>query len=868
MPASQPTHQSEDPIPALVDLMVRGRADVRSRHEAGASGIETTRRLSDLVDRLIAAMFTLALERVPMPPTHGAEITIAATGGYGRRRLAPFSDIDVTFIVSEEDDPWLDGVAKEMFFLITSVFTQGAGLKVGYAYRTFRDLEDVDGQTQTALLDARLVVGERALFYRFREELIRHIRPAVFVWSKLQERREALNQYGDSVYVVEPNVKMGAGGLRDLHMAEWLAKATMGTGLEDPWGRLRTIGLIQEDEFHAINAGREFMLRLRNAIHWLAGKPLDALTTERQPEVASQLGYADAGKKSAVEQMMDDYYRHAATIQRISRKVPAKATKQPLRLDAGLVIKGGRITATDLALMEKEPSAAIRILHLSQQYGFPLSPEVEEMIGDYAARNEAPMDDPDSRRLFLEVLRHPTGVYATLRQLADLEVLPRIIPAYGPLLRLLPAEPIHNHTVGEHSLRVVRELEKMREERDPENAIYREVFASLERPEVLILAALLHDLGKVRGGGHHAEVGAQMVRTIGYNLGLDEEGDDLLSFLVRHHDLMPTLARTRDPELPETVAKLTETAKTADYLASLFLLCTADLSTLGTDTWIHVQLDFLSRLFIKADRALAQPSTVDPTPEKIRSGVNRLQRELNLRNLPEETVRAFCRDMPASYLLNTDLDSIVRHIQAIDRLSSGPVVDFHEERRKPWTVITVATSDAPGLLAKISGVLYAHDVNVHSARVFTRSSEQAIALDELVVDAYNRPLPPHVQAEIERDLVAVLDGSLSLSDLLARRAKELGPGTAARSVQIHNDLSETYTVVEVEVPDEKGLLFRLASAMSAMHWSIHNARIGTRSGKARDVFYVTDKHNRKIEADDLDLHVALSDGLAAGPAVE
>ncbi len=857
-----------DPSAALVDLLVRGREEVRARHEAGASGIDATRRLSDLVDRLIMAMFRIALERVPAESRRNPEITIAATGGYGRRRLAPFSDIDVTFIVSEEDDPVLDGVAKEVFFLITKVFTDGAGLKVGYAYRTLRDVEEIDTQTQTALLDARWVAGDRALFYRFRDDLIRYIRPAVFVWHKMEERLNALKTHGDSVYLVEPNVKMGAGGLRDLHTAEWLAKATMGMGLEDPWGRLRTIGLIAEDEFHAITAGREFLLRIRNGMHWLAGSELDALTADRQDALAEQLGYRDTPAKPAVQTMMSDYYQHAATIQRISRKVAAKSLKHPLRLDDGLVMKGGQVTPTDLSLMEKDPSAALRVLHLAQQYDFPLSPEVEEIIGDYAARTDEQLDDPDSRRLFLQILRHPKNVYATLRQIADLGVMPRIIPAYGPLLRLLPAEPIHSHTVGEHSLRVVRELERMRDERDSDHAIYRDLFARLDRPEVLMLAALLHDAGKVRGGGRHAEVGAQMVETIGFNLGLDEEGVAMLSFLVLHHDLMSNLARTRDPEQPESAAELSATVKHPDSLGPLYLLSSADLRTFGADTWIHVQLDALTRLFVHTDQTLNRPEPASQTPERIERNVRRVRRALNQRNLPEEAVRAFCEDMPASYMLNTELEKIVRHIHLMERLPSGPVVDFHEERLRPWTVLTVIAPDAPGLLARIAGVLFAHDVNVHSARLFTREGETPVAVDELLVEAHNRPLPEPVQAEIARSLTGVLDGSVSLADILSRRGKEMGPGASVRSMHLHNDLSETFTVAEVEMPDEKGLLYRLASAMTALNWSIHNARIGSRAGEARDVFYVTDANGQKIKADDLDLHMALSDGLAAGPPVE
>jgi [protein-PII] uridylyltransferase len=861
-PEPDPNHA--DPADTLLQTLARGREEAHARHVSGASGIDVTRRLSDTVDRALAGIFQAVLKSYPKAGKKPPRMTVIATGGYGRRRLSPYSDVDLTFIVGEENDPLMDGVVRDMFFLITRVLTEGAGLRVTYAYRTPRDVEDLDTRSQTALLDARWVAGDRSLFYHFREEMMRTIRPAVFVWHKLHERLDALREYGDSVYLVEPNVKMGAGGLRDLHIAEWLAKATMGTGFEDPWGRLRAIGLIEEDEFHAITAGREFLLRVRNGIQWQTDRMADELTTDVQPDLAVQFGYEDRPEKSAVGQMMSDYYRHAAAIQRISRKVAAKCMKHPLRLEVGLVMKGGQITPTDLTLLEKDPAAALRVIHLAQAYQFPLSPEVEEMLGDFAARSDTQLDDPDSHRVFLQILRHPRNIYSALRQMADLGLLPRVIPAYGPLLRLLPSEPGYTHTVGEHSLRVVRELERMRGE--TERTIYAEVFNSMDRPAVLMLGALLHDVGRVQAEQSHADVGAEMVRTIGANLGLDEESIAMLSFTVRHYDLMPRLTRGRDPEQPETVAELVRAVTNPSWLAPLFLLACADLRALGTETWIHVQMEFLMRLFLRAEPAITRPVAGGDETELVETGIERVRDELSSRDISDDVVRAFCDAMPASYLLHTNLDDIVRHIGMIERLDLGPVIDFHDEHPKPWTVMTVAAADTPGLLADLAGVLYAHDVSVHTARVFTRAGDGGVALDELWVEAQNRPLTAAVQREVTRDLRAVLCGEVSPTEILARRGRELGPPAPIRTVRVNNEASELYSVVEIEMPDEKGLLYRLASTMTAMEWQIHNARVVTGASEVRDTFYITDRGGRKVKAEDVDL--ALGNGMLSDPAAE
>jgi len=849
------------PVAELVSTLKRERDAVRRRHMDGASGIEVTRRLSDLVDRLVVSMFNLAVERVPGAVAEPS-ICLVAAGGYGRRRLAPFSDIDMTFIVAHEDDPVLDGIAREMFFLITDVLTEGVGLRIGYAYRPLGEIEDLDIASQTALLDARLVCGDRALFYRFREELLRSIQPAVFAWTKIHEREEALHESGDSLYYLEPNVKMGAGGLRDLHTAEWLAKVTMGVGLQDPWGRLRIGGYISEEEFQSVTAGRDYLLRLRNGLHWMTDEALDIVLRDRQAEIAAQLGFAGDGKRTPVDQMMEEYYRHAASIRRISRKAAAKCMKQSLRLDTGFVIKAGQVTPTDVTLLEREPSAALRVLYHTQCYDFPLSPEVEVMISDFASGAEGALDDIESRRIFLQILRHPHRVYATLKRMADLEVLPRVIPAYQALLRLLPTEAVHQFTVGEHSLRVVEALEQSRAESETTGSIFRQAWNHVNSPEVLMLAALLHDVGKIRRSEHHAEVGAEIARSVAFQLGLEEESIQHLAFLVKNHDLLADFTRLRQPDQPGATAEITEVTKTPERLAMLFLLACADVRTMGNDTGIHVQIENLVQLY----RTITStpPGESDQTEsEGIQEGVRALEESLSVRHLPETAVRSFIAAMPAGYLLNTDVDRIAAHIMAVDRLENEPVVDFREDRRRLWTVMTVIALDAPGLLSKIAGVLFAHDVNVHSARVFTREGERPIALDELVVEAHNKPLTFDVQVAVERDLRRVLAGEVSAADVMAEYGRRLDSCTPVRSVRLHNDLSESFTVVEIEMPDEKGLVCRLATALTSFGWDIHNARITTRAGTARIVFYVTDVSHRKIETDTLDPLMMLTEGMSA-----
>ncbi|NMC81581.1 MAG: HD domain-containing protein, partial [Armatimonadetes bacterium] len=495
-------------------------------------------------------------------------------------------------------------------------------------------------------------------------------------------------------------------------------------------------------------------------------------------------------------------------------------------------------------------------------YDFPLSPEVEVMISDFASGAEGALDDIESRRIFLQILRHPHRVYATLKRMADLEVLPRVIPAYQALLRLLPTEAVHQFTVGEHSLRVVEALEQSRAESETTGSIFRQAWNHVNSPEVLMLAALLHDVGKIRRSEHHAEVGAEIARSVAFQLGLEEESIQHLAFLVKNHDLLADFTRLRQPDQPGATAEITEVTKTPERLAMLFLLACADVRTMGNDTGVHVQIENLVQLYRTI--TATPPGESDQTEsEGIQEGVRALEESLSVRHLPETAVRSFIAAMPAGYLLNTDVDRIAAHIMAVDRLENEPVVDFREDRRRLWTVMTVIALDAPGLLSKIAGVLFAHDVNVHSARVFTREGERPIALDELVVEAHNKPLTFDVQVAVERDLRRVLAGEVSAADVMAEYGRRLDSCTPVRSVRLHNDLSESFTVVEIEMPDEKGLVCRLATALTSFGWDIHNARITTRAGTARIVFYVTDVSRRKIETDTLDPLMMLTEGMSA-----
>lgn len=827
-------------------------------------GMEACRAFTALIDTVVRRLYDLALERAHV--AHPPEVAVAATGGYGRMELAPHSDIDITFVPERDGDAATDRVIREMFRLLMDVMMEYGRLKVGYAYRLIEDCPTLDHTTQSALIDARLVTGSRRVFARFLGEFWGQFNSTDFLFRKIMERRQVLARHGSTPYLVEPNIKEGAGGLRDLHLIRWLGAAWAGLPTAGEWEELVAREWLTPDDAQQLLQAQEFLLRVRNYLHLLAGEQRDVLTTAKQEQIAALMGYQPREYTPAVEQFMHDYYQHAAAAHGLCQEVVERVEQGRHVLGIGLDCERKQVIPAHNLLEREDPVWTVWAVRLAQEYELSLSVPLQRLMRRTVQGNPAIQDPKYLAETFLSILRAPAGVARALRQMADTGVLGWILPEFEATRTLIPYDPSHELTVGEHSLRVVENIEALNTIADPNYADYRRIFQETPHREILYLAALLHDTGKAYPQRDHAEVGAELAREVGKRLFLSEDAIADLEFLVRHHLLMAETSRLRDLNLEETIRDFVHVVDTIERLNMLYIFTYADTHAVGSRQWTEVKAAFLRELHRKAERFLVASEAAEHAPPDIGRFRRRLAKELSLEHLPEELVARHLDQMPATYLLNTPQEQIGLHIRMVQEALQGtPQLAFQTAPDASVTELTVCAIDdpEPGLLAKIAGVLYAAQVAVHAANVFTRSGEIKVALDTLWVDYRGRPIPPAKRAEIEENMRAVLLGETSVTDLLQRRRRPQQSRPELVSLVVHHDLSEQFTVIEVRTTEHIGMLYWVCRALSQLGWNIHSAKLSTWAGKAVGVFYITDAEGNKIRADAQRLRDALATGAEA-----
>ncbi len=821
-------------------------------------------RNTALVDAVLRRLFALALEHAqplaPLDTDASPLLAVVATGGYGRRELAPYSDVDVTFVSAREDDPYLNALIKDMFQSVMDVFMYGAGLKVGYAYRQMGDLGQLDHQTQTALLDARFLCGDTALFKSFRREFRAHLLTAHFVFEKWAERQAVLLKFGgDMVHGVEPNVKESAGGLRDIHTAEWIGEVRYHVGLTRLWPTLVEQRMLSEDEAQALRAAREFLLQVRNALHVVSGEARDVLTSEKQEAVAALLAYPDLPDVPAVEAFMRDYYTQAARAHRLSRKAACRCLDSEIPLGLGLASVGCRLIVSDPEAALRDAALPLHMAELAQAYGLHIPFDTEDVASRFVAVNPAPADPALAGRVFTRLLTRGSSVADSLDNLQEWGVLGWLLPEFAPLLALIPYDAAHDYTVGAHSLKVVRLLQQMWTDTEPKMAQWRRLVGEVAFPEVLALAGLLHDVGKQWTTGPHDQTGAVAAGAVAARLGWDQERTTKLTFLVRHHLLMAETSRLRDLSLDETLRDFLRVVPDLDSLTMLYLLTYADTNAVGAGIWTEVKGKFLAELYHRAEAVLVSTAPGDeraaPFVPNMARQRERIRKGLARHDLPPDLIYEHTRNLPAQYLLNTPLEEMYLHIAMIGRLRETfqPIIDFKTEFGEDYTELTLCAYDdpGPGLLAKITGVLYALDVNVHVAQVFTREASVRIAIDTLWIDYRGKPLTAGKKSEVQDGLRHVLLGETGIGALLQQRRKEIKE-QAIYSATIDDNASERFSLLEVSAPDERGVLYRLTRIISQLGWNIHAARLSVWGSRARDAFYITGHDGEKVPRADVE----------------
>ncbi|HUB06878.1 MAG TPA: [protein-PII] uridylyltransferase [Myxococcales bacterium] len=830
-----------------------GQRVVREAQRAGASGRTVVRLQSGLVDRLIEGLAAdLGL------PERG--VALVAQGGYGRRELSPASDVDLLIL---SDAPLsIDGLLYPLWDL---------KLEVGHALRPVQEclgLAAEDPVTLTTLLDARLLAGDPGRFAelgRGVEDLLRRQGEA-FIQAKRAELVARRLRFGQSVYLLEPNVKQCEGGLRDLQTAVWIARARYRLrGLR----QLLASSILPPSSVAEAMRARDFLWRIRNELHLLTGRKEDHLTFDHQEKVAALLGYGDRPEGLAVEQFMRHYYLAAAAVKRIADEIIDRCAEgRPARrraeepVDAEFKIWDGRLTVTGSTLFADDPTAIARAFLVSAQLGAPLYSYARDLVVAALPRvDDAVRADPRATSALAALIGLPGTDGEWLAPMHELGVLDAFLPELAGVRALAQHDLYHVYTVDVHLLFALRRLYALRrgdlvQAQPALTRLCLQVSAWLP----LCLGVLFHDAGKGRGG-QHSQRGAELVGRVARRLGLSPRDVETAEFLVREHLTLSHVAQRRDLSDPEMIRAFAATMGDPERLDLLYLLTYVDVSSVGPSTWTDWKGRLFHELHEKA-RAVLAPEAAAAPPEG-----RRLLRALERLGVSAGDAERFLARMPDRYLHSVRPREALRHLRILGRLKREAPLASRRVPAASVTELILCAADRPGLLALFAGALAAHRIDILSAEVYSTATGEAIDIFH-VQAAGGGAVDAKRWADAREDLRRVLSGVESAQALLARRLRPSKlpsralPAVPTR-VRLDNQSATNATVLDVTTEDRLGLLFTLARTLHGLGLEIALAKVSTEANRAVDAFYVT-LGGRKIEdpAECLRLERAVAAALA------
>jgi [protein-PII] uridylyltransferase len=849
----------------LQDTLARGRNEIAERLRAHPSrGYQAAQEQAFLIDQLLRLIYDYVVQHVYRTANRTAseKIAILAVGGYGRGEMAPHSDVDIAFVTPYKRTAWTEQVVEAVLYILWDL-----GLKVGQSSRSLDETVKMaaeDLTIRTALLESRFIWGDREVYEeasnRFWNEVVGKT-ATDFVALKMAERDERHKKMGDSRYVVEPNVKDGKGGLRDLHTLYWIGKYVHRVRAPSA---LVEVGLFTDEEYRKFERAENFLWSVRCHMHDLAGRAEDRLTFDLQRDVAARMRFADRPGRSAVERFMQLYFLNAKTVGDLTglflahldetmgkkgRRFLPSLSRRPRKLN-GFVLDRGRLALPDDGFLAEKPVRMIEIFDLADRFGLEIHP-----LAMRAARRDARLidnrvrNDPTANALFLNVLTSPRDPETVLRWMNEATIFGRFIPDFGRVVAQMQFDMYHHYTVDEHSIRAIGLLAEIeRGDHKGDHPLSTAIVKQIVSRRVLYAAVLLHDIAKGRGGDHSI-LGAEVALNLCPRLGLSEAETETVSWLVRHHLLMSATAFKRDLADFKTILDFSQSVTSAERLRLLLILTVVDIRAVGPGVWNSWKRQLLSDLFEATEEVLRLGHKQRGRDERIKTKQEELASRLNL---PAASFNKLARRLPGPYWIAEPADIIERNarlLMADD--GSGLAIDacFYPERGA--TLITVLAADHPGLFYRIAGAIHVAGGNIIDARVHT--STDGMALDNfLVQDPLGRPFQE--AGQIERLRQAIGEALVNRSKLTERLVAKSGPRrradafAIAPSVFIDNVASNRFTVIEVNAADRPALLNNLAQALFESKVTLHSAHIATYGERAVDTFYVTDLLGGKIES--------------------
>jgi len=890
---------SDEGLRQVAPIVRRYLTDVRAYlaelHESSRSGRQVNEANSDLIDRLVRRLFALAEEAMAArgdPITGG--VCVVAVGGYARREMSIYSDVDLLLLYRGDLTPYVTTIAERLQYWLWD-----AGLTVGCATRTLEDTvamgrEDVT--VRTAVLTARYLCGDGEFFHQFadtiRQELLTDV--TAFIHEQQQQMKARHIEFGESLFLLQPNLKEGAGTLRDYHTAYWVARGAQPSlrDLDD----LLHFGLLTEPEMDEYRSALDFLWRTRNQLHLLCGRHADQMSFELQEQVAEKLGYGEVvnlppspdaerdvlpeptlldlrfeadDPDLPVERFMRDYYRHARAIQTYSElvieqceaRVGARPRAPTVEVEEGFRLGASHLEIPHVSHLRERPLRLLLVFEVAQNHDVALSRMAQRLIRENLDLiDDRRRSDPSFTACFLRILNGQRRVMRSLMVMNDVGLLGVLMPEWEHIVCRWQHVIYHTYTVDVHSIFLVEELRRLwRRKYEQAMPELTELMQEVDDRAVLFLGCLLHDIGK-GFGGQHSEKGAHLARRCVERLGLSPEQADRVIFLVRHHLLMSHLSQSRDLSDPKVMLETVRLCGDRANLRNLYLITFADIRASSRDAWTDWKGQLLRELYERSAEMLETGADdpdkamelIEARVEERRDGA---REELRRLGIGETKIQAYFAGMHRRYFITHTPKQIARHAQVVLRYSEESRLSTAlREMRGGWVEFILCTRDVHGLYSTVAGTLRALGFNILGSHVYTTRSSLALQLYRLSPPTGGPEEMSLAFRELEETLARVLAGEQRVDELLRRRRRPVArprpPSRKPPRVIVDNSESDFYTLVDVIADDRIGLLHEITGVIARHDLEIYISKVATIKDQVTDTFYLKDQRGRKLRDPD------------------
>lgn len=799
--------------------------EIRGWISEGCGGRELSGRYTRKIDSLLQGIFESS-------DGGSADLLLIATGGYGREELSPFSDIDIMFLAPDRADT---AIAEGILYKLWDT-----GLDISHSFRTTEECLDEarkDLKTRTCLLEARYLAGSRQLFSVFRKRVypeIAYRRQKDFVREKLQEMEKRHHSAGESVFLLEPHIKEGEGGLRDLHTAYWLSRVAL--RVESVAG---FFGLLSQYDRKRFLSAYDFLLKTRFSLHVESGRRNDLLSFEFHRSVAGRLGFRDSAKFNAAERMLRYYHLKSKIIRDTSRKLVVACSRPYVsgyrdmnikKITEDFSISGGNLISRKENLFTAKPGKILEGFYLYSKTGKKFSNTMKEHIRANLLRiSRKTRSASEAVHHFLEIFKS-SRVYDTLRDMHETGVLGRFVPEFGALRLLVVHEPYHLYTVDEHTLMAIRNLEALRTTKYKSLEDLHDIFKGMEHLDTLFMAILFHDIGKA-AGRHHEEEGYKRLKNIMERSNLDVRKRVRIEFLVKNHILMSRTALTREATDPDVIAGFADAVGDPENLEALYLVTYADMSAVNPGFWTTWKAYLLRELYLQTMNYL----------KGIRGDRNNYIRCLKEFS-PKVSLRAltdFIGEMPERYILSTPVKKVAEDYGLVREARQTGFDMRIDSSADGVAEISISAEDSPGLFSRIVGFLSSKGLNIVNGRIFT--GKKGMVIDKISVSNWKEVWWEGLGEDIRQGLRGIIVEGMPVA-IVRRERRPESPFDVF--LELDNEASEEYSMLEIFSPDRLGLLYDISSIMHSMGVNIVAARINTEAGLAQDIFYVRSKNDK------------------------